>query len=411
MAYLDKTLHYGLIAVAFSLPIIRLNHITEYVFLSLLALWIGRQLFTQSLALNRTALDIPIVIFFCWVLLTVPFSTDWLYSLKEWQKSIPRFLIFWFVVSVAKTQKDTRTILHSFSIGLVLLTLLESVHFFTEGGEALSMERRAGEFTGSSQWMSCFLVMGIPVLWLGLMSETRNWIRTFYLSALAMSGAALFLVHTRAAWVAVSMQALFYGVLRLTKSWVVSGVAVFLAVGLLILFLSLPGQYRELISSSEFTSPRSMLLRFNTWELAVNDIREHPVTGIGYGKHSFHLKHPDLGDSYHTHIHNFFLSSAVQIGIPGVLLVIWIFGTVLQKTYEWGKTFSDQYFGKLSLAIFLMTVGLMVRNLFDDMVIGSVVYLYMLLVGIGFGQGVYFQARQKANAVVGRKEVGDAHST
>jgi len=402
LAYLDKALQYGLLAVAFSFPFVRLNHISEYLFLSLLIIWLGRKLFAESFVFEKTSLNLPILVFLGWVLLTVPFATDWTYSLEEWRKSIPRFLIFWYVVNVVKTEQDVRAILHSFSIGLVLLALLESSHFFAQGGDVLSMKMRAGELTGSSQWLSCFLVIGIPILWLGFFCDDRLWIRRLYLSALGMSVVALFLVHTRAAWVAVMTQALFYVVLRLTKSWIVSGLVVFFGVSLFMIFLALPGKHIELISGYEFTSPRSMLKRFNTWDIAINDIRDHPVTGIGYGKHSFYLKHPNLGESFHTHIHNFFLSSTVQVGIPGFLFIGWIFWVVLYKSYTWSKRFSDQFLGKLALAIFLITVGLIVRILFDDMLIGTVVYLFMLLLGVCFSLGAHVEARAKTKTLAER---------
>jgi O-antigen ligase len=138
-----------------------------------------------------------------------------------------------------------------------------------------------------------------------------------------------------------------------------------------------------------------MLVRFNTWDLAIDDIREHPLTGIGYGKNSFHLKHPNLGENIHTAVHNSFLSSTVQVGIPGFLFLTWIFWVVLNKSSEWSRRFPGQYLGNLSLVIFLVTVGLMVRILFDDMLIGSLVYLFMLLLGVCFSLGVHVEARAK----------------
>jgi len=395
LAFLDKALKYGIIAVAFSLPFVRLTHLTEYLFLSLLIIWLGKKLFIESVAFERTSLDIPILVFLGWVLFTVPFATDWSYSLEEWRKSLPRFLIFWFVVNVVKTERDIRSILHSFSLGLVLLAILESVHFFMKGGEAFSMKMRAGELTGSSQWLSCFLVIGIPILWLGFFCDTRLWVRRLYLSALGISGVALFLVHTRAAWLAIMTQGFFYVVLRLTRSWRISGLVVCFSVGLLIVFLAIPGQHQELISSSNFTSPRSMVYRFNTWDLATEDIREHPLTGIGYGKHSFYLKHPNLEEKYHFHIHNSFLSSTVQVGIPGFLVLAWIFWVVLRQSSDWSKKFSEQYSGKLVFAVFFITVGLTVRLIFDDMLIGNVVYLFMLLLGVCFSLGGHLEARAK----------------
>ena len=85
------------------------------------------------------------------------------------------------------------------------------------------------------------------------------------------------------------------------------------------MFVAIPGVHHELVAGSKFTSSRTMLLRLNTWDLAIQDIQEHPLTGIGYGKKSFELKHPNLDDRFHKAVHNSFLSNTVQIGIPGFL--------------------------------------------------------------------------------------------
>ena len=375
-------------AIAFTLPFIRLNHITEYAYLSLLMIWAGKKILAKSFDFEKTSLDLPILVFFGWVLLTVPFAADWFYSLGEWQKSIPRFFMFWFVANVVKTEQDVRGILYSFSLGFFLLALIESSYFFLRGANPFSMAVRAGEFSGSSQWFSCMLVIGIPILFLGALTEERRWGRTFYLSALSMAGVALFLVHTRAAWVAVGTQAFFYALLKVTKNWIISSAVVFLAIGLLILFLVIPGGHLEWIAGSKFTDPSTMHIRFNTWALALNDIQENPLTGIGYGKNSFQQKHPDLGKDFHTHIHNFFISSATQVGIPGFLVIAWIFWVIFQTSYKWSEWFSDQFYGKFSLVIFLITLGLIVRMLFDNMLVGNVLYLYMLFLGVFFGHGL-----------------------
>ena len=378
--------------IAFSLLFVNYYHVSELLFIGLLIIWLAKKVMAGSFVFVATPLDFPILFFFCWILFTVPFATDWTYSIEEWRKAIPRFLIFWFVVHIVKTEHQARDILLSFSVGLLLLSLLECFHFFEQGGDPLSMKLRAGSLTGSSQWLSYYLVIGLPVLLLGVCCEDRPFVRIIYITALSLALVALFLVHTRAAWLAVVLQGVFFLVLKCTRSWRVAGWGVIWGVLLLLVFLAIPGKHRDLISISEFTHPKSMLLRFNTWDIAIDDIREHPLTGIGYGKHSFHRKHPNLGKDFHTHIHNSFLGRAAQIGIPGFLFFSWIFWVVLKKSSEWFRLYSDQYFGKLALVIFLMTVGLLVRSLFDDMIIGTVVYIYMLLLGICFCQGIHLEA-------------------
>ena len=393
--YLDKVFQYGLLVIAFALLFVDYYHVSELLFVGLFIVWLAQKAFARSFKFEKTALDIPIFVFFCWVLLTVPFATDWTYSIEEWRKAIPRFLIFWFVVNVVNTEQQVRDILFSFSVGLLLLSVVESVNFFVQGGDPLSMNLRAGSLTGSSQWLSYYLVIGFPVLVLGVWCEDRPLARIIYIIAVSLALVALFLVHTRAAWVAVIVQGVFFLALKYTRNWMLAGVGVILGVVCLLLFLAIPGKHQDLIAASEFTHPSSMVLRFNTWEIAMNDIREHPLTGIGYGKHSFQRKHPNLGKGFHTHIHNSFLGRAVQIGIPGVLFFSWIFWVVLKKSSEWVTGYPDRYVGKLALAVFLMTVGLIVRSLFDDMISGTVVYIYMLLSGIGFSQFINLGANRK----------------
>ena len=369
---------------AFCILFVNLNHVSEYLFIGLLIIWLGAKLVSGSFVFEKTSLDVPILVFLGWVLLTVPFATDWTYSFEEWRKAIPRFLMFWFIVNVVKTELHVRAILAAFCLGIFVLSLAEVFYFFAQGGNAFSMTIRAGDLTGSSQWLSNYLVIGLPILWLGIVCQDRPVIRMGYIAALATALVALFVVHTRAAWVAVIAQGLFYGVFRFTRSWIVASLAVLLSVGLMVAFLALPGKQRELVSGNNFTDPYSMSIRFNTWDLAIDDIQESPIVGIGYGKHSFRFKHPELKEGFHKHVHNSFLSHAAQVGIPGFLFFVWIFGRILKQLGERIGRMPDDYEGNLNLAAILIIVGVIVRNLFDDMFLGTIAYLFWLLVGLSF---------------------------
>jgi len=127
-----------------------------------------------------------------------------------------------------------------------------------------------------------------------------------------------------------------------------------------------------------------MQLRYNTWSLTLQDISENPLTGIGLGKHSFSKVHPELGSGFHANLHNTFLARAVQIGIPGFLFFIWIFIVIVARAAPISQSLSHEMAGKLALATSLIVVGVIVRNIFDDMFIGTLAYLFWLLVGLFF---------------------------
>ncbi|MGB0910938.1 MAG: O-antigen ligase family protein [Nitrospirales bacterium] len=373
--------------LGFSFFFVRLNHVAEYVFIGLVLIWIVEKLRTRDFHVRRTFLDVPILLFLVWVLVTVIFSVDPDYSFKEWRKALPRFLIFWFVIYTINTENQVRSVLFASSVGAGTLSLFEVTYYLWSGGQvfdfSMSMASRAGVFTGSSQWLSTYLVMGFPIVCLGLWGERVKWVRFVYMLLVgSMLGAAL-LVHTRAAWVAFAIELMVLGLVSTKYIRRITGLLGLFGLFLIFIFSSIGD--RSFMTELQVANPISLQTRFNTWEFAIAEMVEQPrlsMSGVGYGKHSFNKAYPDLGAGHHTHIHNMFLARAIQLGIPGLLLFVWIFWMVVVKSFRGFHYFPHLYVGKLALAMLLATTGLMVRNLLDDMFMGSVVYVYCLFLGL-----------------------------
>ncbi len=366
---------------------VRLNHVAEYVFIGLVLFWIVERLRTRDFHVRRTSFDVPLGLFLGWVLFTAIFAVEPEYSFREWQKALPRFLIFWFVLHTIYTERQVRSVLFACSVGVGVLSVLEVAYFLWNGGQvfdfSMSMASRAGVFTGSSQWFSTYLVMGFPIICLGLWCEQRRWARSIYVILCVVMLGAVVLVHTRAVWVAFVFELLVLGFITMQPIRRILGLLTMGSFALLLVLFSL-GQL-SFITELQVGNPVSLQTRLNTWEFAIDELVEHPrlsLTGIGYGKHSFNKAYPDLGAGYHTHIHNMFLARAIQLGIPGLLLFVWIFGMVILTSFRVCQCYLHLYVGKLGLAMLLATTGLMVRNFLDDMFTGSVVYVYCLLMGL-----------------------------
>ncbi|GJL54522.1 MAG: hypothetical protein NPIRA02_16540 [Nitrospirales bacterium] len=381
---------YGLMVVGFSLFFVRLNHLTEYVFIALVAIWAIEKLLTRDFQLRRTFLDWPIFLFLVWILVTGFFAVDSDYSLNEWRKALPRFLIFWFVVNAITTECQVRSILFASSLGLGVLSGVEVGYYFWNGGDLLdfsmSAASRAGVFTGSSQWLGTYVVLGSPLAVLGLWSEPAGIRRVAYGVICSLLLAALLLVHTRASWLAFLIELVLFGLLVLLKGrWQVQKVMIIASLVLLFILGLLGSGMVSLVADSQVTNSATLELRLNTWGFAIEQLVENPrmsLTGVGYGKHSFFKAFPDLGPGFHTHIHNSFLGRAMQVGLPGLLIFSLMFGMILVKSLRGWRACSHLYAGQLSLAIFLGTLGLIVRNLFDDMFVGTVVYVFCLFIGL-----------------------------
>jgi len=383
----EKGMTYGLMGIAFGLFFVPLNHIVEYTFFGLLCFGIGWQWNNGTLQWIRTSFDWPIFFYVVWVLLCIPFAVDPAYSFDEWRKVLSHILLFYFVIQTVKMEQQVCRIIWASAGGIAILSLMESVYFLWQGSSPWTMASRAGDLTGSSQWLSVYIVMGLPIVWSGLeIVRTRTpWIWYCFGVSFLISIVGLFLSHTRGAWVAVGIQVLIYVFVKLKRgAWVIFGSSALL-VTLLFLVLLIPGRHHDFLKMSQFSNPWTMQLRFNTWSLAFQDIKDNSLTGLGLGKHSFGKYHPEITGvktGYHDHIHNSFLSKAVQIGIPGFLLFAWIFIGLIIRSYSLFERFPHEDSGKLALAISLVIIGVIVRNLFDDMFYGTVAYLFWLYAGL-----------------------------
>jgi O-antigen ligase len=385
-SYLDRSLSYGLVGLTFLLCFNILNHISEYFFLAFVALGLLKIFYEKSLSHIPTSLDVPILLFLGWIVLTLPFALDPAYSFVEWRKALPRFLIFWLVLQVVRNQSQVKAILHAFVIGLGLLCLIEVIDFFVVGGRALSMDVRAGSFFGAHQWLSNYLVIGGPFLWLSWVSQEYVWEKVMNSLVGCVYPLALFLVHTRSVWLVVLVQISLFILYRITGRFFLSVGLILLSVLAMLISLNLSGEFQNVLSKNDFSNPYTLHLRYNTWNVVLQDVQNSPIVGAGFGKHTFQILHPNLPKEIHKHIHNMFLGTAFQLGIPGLVLFLFLFWKILSDSSSWlrNSVGHESFNSQLAMAICLMTIGVMIRNSFDDMFHGAIVYLFLLFVALGF---------------------------
>ncbi len=383
---IDRILSHGLVGLAFLLCFNVLNHVSEYLFLTLVVLALFKILYEKSFSYIPTSLDVPLIIFLGWILLTLPFALDPSYSFVEWRKALPRFLIFWLVLHVVRNQSQVKAILHAFVIGLGTLCFIEVIDFFVVGGDAFSMDVRAGTFFGAHQWLSNFLIIGGPFLWLSWVSQEYFWEKVMNGLMGCVYPLAVFLVHTRSVWLVVLVQVGLFVLYRITGKFLLSLGVILFSLVVLFVSLNLSSDFQLSLSTNDFSNTSTLNLRFKTWRIAVQDIQQFPLFGAGFGKHTFQILHPDLPMDIHKHIHNMFLGAAFQLGIPGLILFLLLFLKVLSASGSWlsDSVGREAFYSQLALAVGLMTVGVVVRNSFDDMFHGAVVYLFLLFVALGF---------------------------
>jgi heptosyltransferase-3/putative inorganic carbon (HCO3(-)) transporter len=110
---------YGLAHLAFLPFFPGWSHVWEVLFVTLLLTGGCAALLDGESPWVRAPIDLPVALFAGWVLFTVPFATDTLYSLVEWRKLIAKLLAFYWALLVLKHDRDgamTHRLLAAFAL-------------------------------------------------------------------------------------------------------------------------------------------------------------------------------------------------------------------------------------------------------------------------------------------------------
>ena len=391
-------------AIALLVMVAELHNLVEYFFVGLLVAWFGVRIHRRDFHFVRTPLDLPIVLFVVWIALTIPFSVDPEYSFAEWRKTVLQISMFYFVVNVVNNGTHARHVLYAVMLGVIAFSAFGIVDHLARGDGLFDRTSHAASLASSGQFFSTYLVMGVPFFWL-LFQERAGRFATWQVGFLfVMSVVALFLSHTRGAWVAFVAQLIVFGLLRVKRKWRTWGI-VAVTCGVLFVggvFKASQSHFPQLaqhVPAESFWDFSSMQVRLAIWPVAIDQTIARPMLGHGYGKHTFQKKNEerhaeitagvDKKPLVNFHVHNAWLSLAYETGLPGLtllaLVLVAIIRTAVQDVREGGGTLV----GNFGFCILLLVVGVVVRNMFDMMFLGSLAYLFWLLTGLHFALKVH----------------------
>ena len=115
--------------------------------------------------------------------------------------------------------------------------------------------------------------------------------------------------------------------------------------------------------------------------IAVNVINHHPVLGVGvknYGK-VMHLYNPNIERMRTNMVHNAYLLTAAETGIPGLLLMLWLLVAVLKLGIQNVKRKKDIFLKSLNIGIVAGLAALWAHWLVDIGYLGRFSVLWVLI--------------------------------
>lgn len=172
------------------------------------------------------------------------------------------------------------------------------------------------------------LAVGVPMAYAASAWGTGAW--RWAVRGVAVVGGLLMLHGVMLSYSRGAMVSLTAGLAWLALRHVPRKQAVALAAVLVVVVLAMAGRQvrEEYLSTMEYREDVTAQLRFDSWQAAWRIAMENPILGVGIRNANIYSE--NFGsDRYGRTIHNQYLQTAADAGIPAMLLFIAILGAVM----------------------------------------------------------------------------------
>ena len=132
--------------------------------------------------------------------------------------------------------------------------------------------------------------------------------------------------------------------------------------------------------------------RFAIWPKVVENIERRPLTGYGFGRGILGQSLPlESKEPIAWHAHNFFLDIGLQVGIPGLALLLFLLGATLRQGLRSAMDRSDAA-AACGIALVAVVIGMATRNMTDTLLVRQNALFFWGLVGVLLAWGAKYRA-------------------
>ena len=382
-----------LLAFAFALPFNTLTSVNSLLMALLFLLWMVRLLTSEEPVLFRTPLDIPLMGFFLWAGLSLIWTADVHETLTSWIALGKQIFLFYLGATSVKTRDQFVKILCAFLAAMLIIDLFAITDFFMRGGSLLNRHIRAGSFASSDyNLITALIVIFLPLGFVYGINTVSKTLKIILYSFSSISLFTLYLSYTRSGWITIIFQLLIFGWFCSRKFfiYILSGIfclslMVFLALPVIQRYNARTSEPKNKIYADDTVNPLTFDLRIKVWKFGFEEILRRPITGYGYGKTIFSIifnKSDIVKDT--SHLHNIFLETFFEVGVPGLILLLLIFGKILKQSFFNLNSYNDSSLTLYGFFMIIMVTGFLFKNFFDHMFVGNAAEIFWILSALLF---------------------------
>jgi O-antigen ligase len=314
------------------------------------------------------------------------------YSLREIKTEIVYgFVTYLVFFSQAQSERQWRTWLYVLLASFLVLSAGAFV-VWADTGQAVTTGRF---YNGVGSYTSYWITLFPFLMYLFFHFPLRGTWRIAARIAPFLFLIPVFLTRNRTIWFAFAVSCVVMFSLgffklesRVYRQRLLYSLVLVLVLVTVLLAYILGDRMHELSGASELTFERVLQwdLRPGIWKFVIADLATHPWRGAGFGLLSFDHAYPQWRAQYSIlfHSHNVFLDAGVQMGVPGILAMAFVFFAIGREYWRLYRAAHGtlQWIGACGLT---MLAGVLVRNMTDNFFTRDVALLFWALVGMSLG--------------------------
>jgi O-antigen ligase len=268
---------------------------------------------------------------------------------------------------------------------------LVGIFQFVQGQAIITAEAgalRMASVYGSPNNLALFLGRCLPFVFAGILITSQIRYKILLTSIISIMGAAVILSQSAGAlFIALPAAMAMVLLLSLKKNGLYT-LLVFSVITILGIMVAIQSpRFSRLVDFSSGTN----FYRLRVWESAIDMIQDYPITGIGLdqflNKFRGEYIRPDAWQEPNlSHPHNIVLDFWLQLGISGVLVLIFIqygFWKSVWQTYITNNNTMNTFHRILIIGAMGSMTNLITHGLIDNSVyVNDLVYIFMFLVAI-----------------------------
>ena len=337
-------------------------------------------------------LKLPLSIWTLVALVSLFWALEFDYSVGEIKNEIGYILIA-FLTFYILTRSSLQWRIWSIALLVGILGLSASATYYLAQGIAPYTTGKVSNI-GS---ISTHLILISPLLFMAIEKSLFKPACLLAMSGLSILGVANgYLSMNRAFWIALPVAAIVYVGLRsfrrtdgiqALKLTVIASLAMLIFGGLL-LFAVIDSRFSTGISVDAAFKVIAQDPRFEVWRFAVRHIWSHPIVGSGFGNWSSHavLAAQNFKDPQIWHAHNMLLNYGMQLGVPGMLAVLYLLVSISREFLILYRC-PDDTCSMLGAAGFALLAGVLCKSMTDLLIGRNNSLLFWALTGMILGYG------------------------